>query len=138
MTRPYTFGLDVNLVFLPELYLESGECRTGNESKIKSGWINEIQFLLKAIDPLTPVEINLHPYYKVKELPYENADLDIFMSVLPEINRMIATINYTHSPHIFLGVEGSGYDDPAYQKTLARWTPVIEEFNKTGRIMSDI
>ena len=130
----YTFGLDVNLVFLPELYLESGDCRDGNESKIKSGWINDFQCLLNAIDPLVPAEINLHPYYKVKELPYENADLDIFMSVLPEMNLMLTATNYAHHPHIFLGVEGSGYDSSAYQQTLARWTPTIDEFNTTGYV----
>ena len=133
-TKAYTFGLDVNLVFLPELYLGQGECRDGNESAIKSGWINEIQYLLNAIDPLVPVEINLHPYYRVKELPYESADLDIFMNALPEINRIVEAADFNHSPHIFLGVEGSGYDSHAYQQTLARWTPVIDEFNRTGCI----
>jgi hypothetical protein len=131
----YEFGLDVNLVFLPEMYLPQGATRDGNEALIAEGLRWELAQLLSRIDPLVPVETNLHPYYRVAALPYQNMDLDCFMRELPELQRMVDKHNRMKPrcrTHLFVGVEGSGYEKGAYRDQLARWKNLIEEFNATG------
>ena len=135
--RGYTFGLDVNLVFLPELYLKPGESKTGNEATIQSSWVGEFRCLLATIDPIVPTEINLHPYYSVAAIPYEDADLSLFMQTLPELQRVLevqVSNSCARPPHIFVGVEGTGYESSNYRRMLGRWGPTITEFNHTGKI----
>ncbi len=132
----YIFGLDLNLVFLPELYLEDSESRDGNDAKSLAGFQNEVSQLLRLIDPGVPVDINLHPYYEVATLPWASADLDIFMSVVPSLQEMVDRYNAegtTRSTHIFIGVEGTGYEEEHEREQLARWKDLIEDYNRSGR-----
>jgi hypothetical protein len=131
----YEFGLDVNLVFLPEMYLPNDATRDGNETLIAEGMGWELAQLLSRIDPLVPVEINLHPYYQVKTLPYGDMDVDYFMRELPGLQTMVDDHNNLNSrkrTHLFVGMEGSGYERGIYRDQLARWKNRIEEFNATG------
>jgi len=139
--RGYTFGLDVNLVFLPELYLKDGEKRKDNKAKIKEGIKKELRQLLFRIVPHVPVEINIHPYHTVDALPYQKADLDQFMRILPELQEMILTFNRKfkdRQAHLFIGVQGTGYNSKQYIKQIRYWSPIIDEFNRTGRNFSDL
>ena len=133
----YNFGLDVNLVFLPEIYLANNEKRAGNEIKIARGMKEELEQLLSLIDPLVPIEINLHPYYKVQELPYESLDLEFFMQQIPVLQAIIDKHNHLEpekQTHLFIGMEGGDYSQPAYQARLPRWKEQIDIFNATGEI----
>jgi len=127
----YRFGLDVNLVFLPEMYLKEGESRAGNEQAIAAGMRWELEQLLSSIDPSVPVEINLHPYYAVEKLPFESIDLSFFMNELPALQALVNKhnqINTDRRTHLFVGLEGGGYD----QNHLLNWVGQVEKFNATG------
>jgi hypothetical protein len=131
----YEFGLDLNLVFLPEMYLDDHATRLGNEARIVTGMRWELAELLSELDPLVPAEINLHPYYRVESLPYEDMDLDFFMENLPGLQAMIDehnTANPSCRTHIFVGIEGSGYETEQQFPQIARWKGVIDSFNATG------
>jgi len=131
----YEFGLDLNLVFLPEMYLEDHATRLGNEARVATGMRLELAELLSRLDPLVPVEINLHPYYRVETLPYEDMDLEFFMANLPGLQAMVDehnTANPSCRTHIFVGVEGSGYESEHHLSQIARWKDAIERFNTTG------
>lgn len=129
----YIFGLDVNLVFLPELYLDEGEKRDENILKIKEGIKNEIKQLLAHAHQEVPIKINIHPFCQIESLPYENADLSTLISVLPELQEMIEQHNKTsnYQTHLFLGIEGSGY---ANEYQSQRWKAIIDKFNQTGSL----
>jgi hypothetical protein len=129
----YRFGLDVNLVFLPEMYLKEGESRVGNEQAIATGMIWELEQLLSSIDPSVPVEINLHPYYAVGGLPFESMDISFFMNELPALQALVDKHNRENTArttHLFVGIEGGGY----YQDQLLNWIAQVERFNITGVI----
>lgn len=131
----YKFGLDVNLVFLPEMYIPDGATRYCNEAKIAEGMRWELAQLLSRIDPFVPVEINIHPYYNVKALPYEDMGLDLLMGELPKLQGMVAENNKSsqgRDSHLFIGVEGSGYQHSLYQGHLKHLGKLIKEFNATG------
>lgn len=133
--RNYNFGLDVNLVFLPEMYLADGEKRVGNEELIADGMRWELKQLLSQIDPMVPVEINLHPYYQVQGLPYESMDLSFFMEELPSLQVIVEKHNQKKpekETHLFIGIEGGGYDQSAYQNKFPNWIRQIDIFNATG------
>ncbi len=132
----YTFGLDASIVFLPELYLQEGQSREGRGAEIAGGLLCEVKQLLTLFHPTVPVEINLHPYYEVASLPWKPADLESFMLVLPllqvEVNRHNASTP-GHPTHLFVGIEGTGYEGGAEAAALARWKTFIESFNQSGR-----
>lgn len=72
---------------------------------------------LSHIAPDVPVEINLHPFYRVARLPYEDMDLDFFMGELPALQAMVDKYNQSYpgnDTHLFLGLEGDGYGSSAY------------------------
>jgi hypothetical protein len=128
--KEYIFGIDVNLLFLPELYVEK---REENNEKIRIGIQNEIKQLLEQINPDVPVEINIHPFCQVETLPYEDAPLDVLVSILPELQEMIQEFNKINKSHVhlFIGVEGEGYDS---RSDIQRWKDIIDTFNQTGYI----
>lgn len=131
----YEFGLDVNLVFLPEMYLSDGTDRVGHDTEVAAGMRWELRQLLAATDPLVPVEINLHPYYRVNGLPFADMDLDLFMRELPSLESMVEEHNQAHperSTHLFVGVEGAGYESKMQKAHLFRWKETIEAYNATG------
>lgn len=134
-TKAYTFGIDANLVFLPEFYLDEGEGRAGNEEKIASGFLDELENLLSLIDGSVPVEINLHPYSRVETLPFPSCDLDFFMAVLPRLQQAVRKHNGDHTTratHIFVGIEGEGYIEEAIRVQKEKWESRIDSFNYTG------
>lgn len=134
--RGYNFGLDLNLVFLPELYLEPGEPRVGNEARIVEGMRQELQRLLDALDPAVPAEINLHPYHRVERLEYEDLDLKMFIDQLPLLRKVLEEHNESFPgwpSHLFVGVEGSGFDSVAQQESVAQWKAKIDRFNREDR-----
>lgn len=126
--KEYVFGIDVNLLFLPELYVKK---RKGNNEKIRTGIKNEIKQLLEQINQDVPVKINIHPFCRVANLPYEDAPLDVLVSVLPELQEMIQKFNEANKSHVslFIGIEGEGYDN---QSDIQKWKDIIDRFNQTG------
>lgn len=129
----YNFGLDLNLVFLPELYLELGEPRPGNEQKVVHGMHQELLRLLAALDSRVPAEINLHPYHRVEALKYGDLDLALFIEQLPAFQTAVDEHNRSHSgrpTHLFVGVEGSGFDSVTQRELVAEWKSKIDRFNR--------
>lgn len=134
--KAYVFGLDVNLLFLPELYLGENEKREENFSKIREGIKGELRKLLELFHPSVPTEINVHPFCRVELLPFEDAGLDAFMNLLPELQKIIEEHNNTtsnHQTHLFIGVEGEGYSSEYWKDQVQKWRPVINKFNQSGR-----
>lgn len=133
----YTFGLDANLVLLPELHLDAGASREGNETRIAAGFEAELQSLLSAIDPVVPVEINLHPYHAVETLPFRDLDLGFIVEHLPRLAELVDLHNATRGgkqTHLFIGIEGDGLDSPLQIEQAARWKAIVDQFNETGRL----
>ena len=139
IVNDYVFGLDVNLVFLPELYLDEGDCRDENISRIREGMTQDLRRLLDHIDRDVPVEINIHPFYRVNALPYESADLIMLLRFLPRLQEIVEHHNQaspTRKTHLFVGVEGDGYNNEDPKEQIREWTGAIDEFNRSGRIVS--
>lgn len=140
VTKRYIFGLDVNLVFLPELYLEAGESRSGHEAKIAGGLADDLRQLLARADPLVPIEVNIHPYYEVPSLPYQRADLFMLLRMMPELQCIIEQHNARSGgaeAHLFLGVvfvrNGFGALNRDGRESLLELQAAIDSFNRTGR-----
>jgi len=140
--KRYVFGLDVNLVFLPELYLEAGEPRAGREAKIAEGLANDLRELLRRTDPLVPVEVNIHPYYEVESLPYEKADLFQLLRMLPTLQPILEEQNRRPGvcrTHLFVGAvlliaSNSGKCSAAQERRIRALETSIDEFNRTGHL----
>jgi hypothetical protein len=140
--RRYEFGMNVNLVFLPELYLKPGESRDGNEARIAAGIADDLRQLLARSDPLVPMEVNIHPYYPVESLPYEKADLFMLLRILPSLQRLVEDHNrYPDScqTHLFVGVvfiasEGAPDDRAGAMPEVQRMRRQFDVFNATGRL----
>ncbi|MEW5996986.1 MAG: hypothetical protein AB1657_05335 [Candidatus Micrarchaeota archaeon] len=135
-SRKYTFGLDVNLLFLPQLYLDDADETKGSYAKIKAGIVYDVREVLRRSNPSVPIEINLHPFYRVETLSFQDADLGAFMKILPSLQKEVEHHNAEHrtTTHLFLGVEGSGYENEQQARQAQIWKPFIDEFNSTGRI----
>ena len=130
------FGLDVNLLFLPELYLEEGEPR-GHADSIRRGMERDLARALSAGERGVPVQINIHPYHRVDALPFENADLSDLFNVLPQLQSIVDRHNEKHGQnpvHIFIGIEGKGYTTDYWREQTHRWGELIEVYNTTGHI----
>jgi len=135
-SRKYAFGLDVNLLFLPELYLDDADERERNYAKIKAGIEYDVREVLRRSNPSVPIEINLHPFYRVETLPFQDADLGGFMKILPSLQKEVERHNADHgtATRLFVGVEGRGYENTQQARQVQRWKPFIDEFNSTTRI----
>lgn len=134
--KSYVFGLDVNLLFLPELYLREGESRNGKYSKIREGIKKDVAHVLHYAHSTVPIEINLHLFSQVETLPFEDAELDSLASVLPELQEIVERHNETsnYETHLFIGIEGEGYSSKYWENQLQKWKPSIDAFNETGRL----
>lgn len=131
--RKYNFGIDCNLLFLPELYIGVTD-RIQNKNGIELGFINDIK---KAIDYSSfnvPLTINLHPYYKVKSLPFENADVAHFIEILPNINELVKNHNKEskYKASIFIGFRGLKTGNEEIDKQLDEWNQIFNKFNETN------
>ena len=134
-SRQPSFGLDVNLVFLPELYLHDGEQREGQDEAIQQGLEQDVRHILSLATPQVPIQINIHPYYHVAALPFAHADLKLLVSTLPRLQSIINTYNSqknTDPIHLFIGNEGKGYTTEYWQKQLQDWGDIIEQYNTSG------
>ena len=140
--KAYVFGLDVNLVFLPELYLEAGESREGRETRIAEGLANDLREVLRRADPVVPVEINLHPYYEVASLPYRQADVCQLLRILPPLQVIVDEHNRKpgmYPTHLFVGVvffeDGGEQPSDSDRAGKLHWLQqAIDEFNRTGKL----
>lgn len=107
LRKPYGFGLDINLIFLPEVFLAPGEERGGREEQIHRGFLDEFRLVLTRLNPAVPCQINIHPYYAVPSLPFRDADLLQLLRILPDlqsaVNEHNARISGTRVD-IFVGV----------------------------------
>ena len=136
-TPAYRFGLDVNLVFLPDLYLGLGQSRRGSEAAIMSGIKSDVRGVLDRLDPSVPTEINIHPYTRTPTIECDDAELGLLMEVLPELQKMIEEHRRTWSgrpTHMFIGIEGKGYGSAAWARSITRWISTIDAFNATGQV----
>lgn len=135
----YQFGMDVNLLFLPELYLRSGEGREGNEFKIGCGLRREVEILLARASPIVPIEINIHPYVRVEALPYQTAEPWVLVKALPEIAAVVERFNAKgdHRPvHVFVGIEEIRSEDGRATEESQEIAAAIDLFNQTGGVSS--
>ena len=135
--KHHVFGLDVNLVFLPELYLDPGEKRPGQEEKIAAGCTADVRQLLSLADPLVPMNINLHPFYPVESLPYEQADLFMLLRILPALQHRVDVHNQrpgSHPTQLFVGVVIVNKPDLARAHSIVRLQEALDAFNRTGRL----
>jgi hypothetical protein len=129
----YVFGLDSNLVFLPELYIEENQSREACFNEIRLGLEDDLAQLLNVIDPDVPVEINIHPYCKVDTLPYDDADLGELVHMLPGLRDLVVEHNKipgNRQTHLFVGVEGDGYSTEYQRRQVQKWKPYIDAFNQ--------
>lgn len=138
--KRYLFGLDVNLVFLPELYLGARESRSGHEAKIADGLADDLRQLLDRADPLVPMEVNIHPYYEVPSLPYHKADLLMLMRIMSDLQCMIEQHNARsggREVHVFVGVvfvpNAIEAVNPDERERFLELQSAIDSFNRTGR-----
>ena len=114
----YVYGLDVGLVFLPELYLAVGESRAGKERRILRGIEDDVVRVLQCTQHMTPLEINVHPYHRVDALPYDDADLGVLLDAMPKLQAHVDDYNDSGDgwvTHLFIGVEGLGYTSGHWQ-----------------------
>lgn len=132
----YNFGLDANLILLPDLYIEAGETRSSGQTKISEGFSSEVAQVLACMDESVPVEINIHPYHKVETLPFDDFDQSQLLTVVPRLQSLVEAYNEEHparKTHIFVGVEGAGFEGlyPTGNDHILK--DRIEEFNRSGR-----
>lgn len=136
--KPYLFGLDINLVFLPEIYLKPGEERCGRESQIHDGFLEEFRSLLSQLDATVPCQINIHPYYEVPSLPYRDADLLQLLRILPDLQGALEEYNEQQQGarvDLFLGVVLLAPDqDGSVGECYVTVDRAIADFNATGRL----
>ncbi len=130
-----TFGLMVNFVYLPEAYLEEGEAREGHVEKVNEEFVMEIgNFLAIHANHYIPLRINLHPFYRVATLPYDDSSLDDFMRAAICINALVDTQNtliteQTLHVSMFVGVQDRGYETKKWVDQIKRWQHVIDAIN---------
>jgi hypothetical protein len=137
-TKGYVFGLDANLLFLPEFYLEAGEKRKGNETKIITGIKNDLRKVLDQTGKGVPIEINIHCYSQWGSVPYASADFSTLLDVVPDLQAMVEQDNQAKGEcgtHIFLGQFYAERTPQGYVNERAvRMNELIADFNKTGTL----
>jgi len=131
------FGIMANFVYLPEAYLNENESRKGNLKKIRVGFVNEIiSFAKNYSNRGVPLRINLHPFYFVKGLPYEDSNLDDFMGAMKVINIKLDKMNESIKKgpmkvSVFIGIQGRAYKRDNWTKQIKKWGGKIKLLNKS-------
>jgi len=133
--KTYNFGIDCNLLFLPELYIGASE-RLLSKKEIENGFVNDIKKALEISSENVPLTLNLHPYYKVKSLPYENADIEHFIEILPNITELVKTYNNAakFKTSIFIGFRGLKTGNEKIDRQINAWNKYFDNFNETNNI----
>lgn len=132
----YSFGLDVNLLFLPQLYTGAGTMSTARRGLLAAGLERDIEYVLDVTCDGPPVQINIHPYYQVEALPFTDAEVGDLVRILPQVQAKIVQSNRNRSPpaHLFVGIEGKGYQTSYWQQQSEQWGAIIDIFNATGYV----
>jgi hypothetical protein len=130
----YQFGIDVGLLFLPELYFDDKFTREYKSEEIKRGFLSDIEHILQLSDDLTPIEINIHPYYQIESLPFKNAEIEQLISFLPDIKKLINKYNENKKfkSHAFIGFRPTYTTDNKVNQVIDKWTAIIDSFNTTN------
>ena len=101
----------------------------------------DLRRLLSESDPAVPIQVNIHPYHRVHSLPFDDANWDVLMDVLPELQEIVRMHNMVRSDqptYLFLGVEGLGHSNPEQIRQIQKWKNVIDEFNRSGDVRLDL
>lgn len=136
-TKEPTFGLDVSLLYLPELHLRPGETRSDQPDAGIVGLERDLRTLLLEVLPDIPLEVNIHPFTRVAGLPWDDVDLARLVGALPRLQKVVnehGLCPRASTANLFLGAEGIGYDTPTWRMALMRWRKAIDTFNVTGRL----
>ena len=130
-SKTYNFGIDVNLLFLPELYLGNTD-RKGYEDDIFIGLMKDINDAINASSDSFPLTININPYYKVSALSYESADIELFLLLLPSILEHInqANKNRRFKVSIFIGYRPIKTYDNLHNQRVAEYEFFFDNFNQ--------
>lgn len=131
-THTKQFGLMINFVYLPEVYLEEDQPREGFVQEISS-------FVEDYVDKGVPIRINLHPFYQVDGLAYRDSSLDDLMKTIPEIQRILDSKNEAVAEQamrvsLFIGVQDRGYETDGWKTQIQRWQPMIDRINRGENI----
>jgi hypothetical protein len=130
------FGIDASFVFLPEFYLEENESRM-DKNKIEQGFVTDISsFINRYSGEGVPIKINLHPYYKIPSLPYEDS-CDSFVEFMKGVIKLISDLRRNEKKifsekektTIFIGLQDSGYEKEAWNKVFSTWSSLIDKLN---------
>lgn len=134
-TTAYTFGLDVNLLFLPELCIRESQMGVGKALSGSVGLAQDVENVLRMTEYGPPIQINIHPYCEIDELPLPNAKVVDLMAALPKLQMMLDNHNRGRPilpVYLFVGIEGKGYETLHWQEQARRWEALINDFNATG------
>lgn len=129
--KNYNFGIDVNLLFLPELYVSEVD-RKEIEREIGAGLLQDVKKVLDNSLDMIPITINIHPFYKVNTLPYENADVDQLIDLLPQIQDLAFVHNKgkRNKTSVFIGFRGIKTGNMQNDLRIDRWNNRFDLFNK--------
>lgn len=133
--RKYQFGIDCNLLFLPELYIGNSE-RNTHKKEIEKGFIEDVKKVLEYSSNQVPFTINLHPYYKVMSLPYENAVIDQFIDLLPHVLDLVAAHNQArkYKTSVFVGFRGIKTGNRFIDAKIDKWNSFFDLFNERNEV----
>lgn len=124
------FWLDINLLFLPEFYLNEWEDRESNKEKIINGFLLDLKELINMWTNNFHLKINLHPYYSTKEWNYKNADMYMFFDVLWKIesilNKKQLFLDKDHKITLFIWVE----EENNKYSLMNKFLPLIKCLNE--------
>ena len=126
----YKFGIDVNLLFLPELYIGKAD-RKEYEKEIKKGLLKDVKKVLINSSEIVPITINIHPYYKVKSLPFENTDVSQLIDLLPQIQDLVTVYNKKrkYKTSVFIGFRGIKTGNKQNDLQIDKWNKIFDLFN---------
>jgi hypothetical protein len=128
------FGLMVNFVFLPEFYLSPKEGRTGNHRKVVAGFVREVVgFASEYANRGVPLRINIHPFYRIPKLDYNDAPFGLFMEAVCEMAMKLEAVNRDADPSartsIYIGIQDEGYNTRLWGREIERWKGEINRIN---------
>lgn len=134
--QKHKFGLDAGFVYLPEFYLGQGEDRV-SVAKIKKGFVNDIGgFINQYAGRGVAIRLNLHPFYRMPGLPYDNSCdvFNVFVGATVELIDKIRRVNAkakteSDKTALFIGMEGEGYEGGEWAVVREVWSEKIARVN---------